>query len=145
MASSYSVVRLAKAEVSYVLYGSGLLLVLSYVLGPSAWGSLEHLASRCTVAAVNPLARRETPPSRDQSWFGDFVRTLGFSRGARATWSLGAPDALRFAATSPPELASLVLVDPAGLNPGALRPVPWPGTKRRSRCGREWRLCGAFG
>jgi pimeloyl-ACP methyl ester carboxylesterase len=42
------------------------------------------------------------------------------------TWTLGAPDALKYAVTSPPGLASLVLVDPAGLNPGALRPLPRP-------------------
>jgi hypothetical protein len=56
MASSDSVVRLPDADVSYVLRGSGPLVVLSYVLGPPAWGPLEHLARRCTVAAVNPLA-----------------------------------------------------------------------------------------
>jgi pimeloyl-ACP methyl ester carboxylesterase len=127
MASSESVVRLTDTDIIYVIGGSGPLLVLSYVLGPAAWGSLDQLAKWCTVAAVNPLAtRRQVSLSRDYAWFGDFVRELGFSTASLATWSLGAPDALSFAATSPPELTSLVLVDPAGLNPGALRPLPRP-------------------
>jgi hypothetical protein len=66
MAAAASVLRLPHAEVAYAISGSGPLIVLSYILGPAAWGSLDHLAKWCTVAAVNPLAtRRQVSTSRD--------------------------------------------------------------------------------
>jgi pimeloyl-ACP methyl ester carboxylesterase len=124
--SGHRVIRAAEYDVTCVHRGSGPLVILSYVLGPPAWGTLDELALLCTTVAVEPL--RISPPERGYAWFGPLVRELGFESAALATWSLGAASALRFAVTEPVELSSLILVDPAGLSPTGrrfyLRPPP---------------------
>jgi pimeloyl-ACP methyl ester carboxylesterase len=119
------VLQLNEGErIAYVVGGRGPLVVLSYVFGALAWGDLSRLAERCTVAVPEWLESRTEPDTRRSlRWFAPFVRALGFEQGALATWSMGGPPAVRFAASAPPELSHLVLVDPAGLRPG-LPPLP---------------------
>jgi 2-hydroxy-6-oxonona-2,4-dienedioate hydrolase len=106
-------------RISYAVAGSGPLVVLSYVFGGLAWGDLSRLAERCTVVVPEWLESRTEPETRRSlRWFAPLLGALSFERGALATWSMGGPPAIRYAASGPPGLSHLVLVDPAGLRPG---------------------------
>ncbi|MEX1254391.1 MAG: alpha/beta hydrolase [Dehalococcoidia bacterium] len=108
-----------RERIAYTVRGDGPLVVLSYIFGAPAWGDVSRLAQRCTVAAPEWLESTTEFETRSSlRWFAPFVRALGFERAALATWSLGAPPAIRFAASGPADLSHLVLVDPAGLRPG---------------------------
>ena len=109
-------------DLPYLVAGNGPLIVLSYILGPSVWGNLDALATQCTVAVIDPrpLSAEQLLAVGRYDWLPLLARDLGFESAVLATWSLGAPSALRYAATRPAALAGLVLVDPAGVSP-----APW--------------------
>lgn len=96
-------------HVPYLLGGDGPLVVFAY--------SLDALARHCTVAILDwPHSDLEHQDVRDPAVaFTDLLAALHRKRGALCTWSMGGPDAIRFAATQPPRLSHLILVDPAGL------------------------------
>lgn len=116
---------LAGIKVPVSVKGSGPLLILDYPFGSTAWGSVEQIASHFTVATPEWQDGNSDPLMRNsEAWFAELVTQLGFSQGALCTWSMGSPAAIRFAATNPPQLAALLLVDPAGLGSKIPKTVP---------------------
>ena len=136
--------RLAEGELPYLVGGSGPLVVLSYSLGPLAWGRLDRLAERCTVAVIDrPASPLPLDVINAYGWFGALARSLGFSRAALCTWSMGTPGALHYAAREPDELSHLILVDPAALRQRLFTPrrpvAPTPEDLREMVAGM-WRF-----
>jgi len=107
---------LAEGELPYLIGGGGPLVVLSYTMGPLAWGNLERLAASCTVVVLDwPAAPLDFGVAASHYWLTPLAETLGFERAALCTWSLGTSSALRYAACRPPLLSHLILAEPAGL------------------------------
>jgi len=116
---------LDEGVLTYLRGGEGPLVVFSHALGPLAWGPLDRLMGRCTVAV--PVWERSTVPGNTMGgleWFEALTAATGFERAALCAWSMAGPAAIYFAQARPPCLSHLILVDVAGLGPG-LPPLRW--------------------
>ena len=101
--------HLGKGTFSYRCMGDGPLVILSHALGPRVWDwPLERLAASCTVAAL------ESFPA-PAAVFPQVARALGHDSFSLCAWLMAGGEALSYAASHPPELERLILVDIAGL------------------------------
>lgn len=116
---------LENGTLTYRSGGRGPWVVFSHALGPLAWGPLERLRERCTVAV--PDWERSTVPPRTMgglTWFEALLAHHGAERAALCAWSMAGPAAIHYAAETSAHLSHLILVDVAGLGPG-LPPLRW--------------------
>jgi pimeloyl-ACP methyl ester carboxylesterase len=122
--------ELPTGTVHYECAGGGPVVVLSHALGPRAWGwPLERLARDCTVVAIG----RYEPAPQSHSYVSEVdlvlavLQRMGCKRFTLCSWSMAGSAAIAYAATQPPELEKLVLVDVAGLGgPLMKRPAQEP-------------------
>jgi pimeloyl-ACP methyl ester carboxylesterase len=123
--------------VQYECAGEGPVVVLLHAFGPRGWGwPLERLARDCTVIAMGRF-----DPAAPGQWYKSYielvlavVKRMGRTRFTLCPWSMSGSDAIAYAATQPPELEKLVLVDVAGLGgPLMERPAEEP-----PRSAAEW-------
>lgn len=129
--------RVPLGTVQYECAGNGPVVVLLHAFGARGWGwPLERLARDCTVIAMGSFE-----PAGPGQWYESYidlvqavVRSIGRERFTLCAWSMSGSDAIGYAATQPPELEKLVLVDIAGLGgPLVERPPEEP-----PRSAAEW-------
>ncbi|MET0412701.1 MAG: alpha/beta hydrolase [Polyangiaceae bacterium] len=130
-------VEVSVGTVQYQCAGDGPVVVLLHAFGPRGWGwPLERLARDCTVIAMGSFQ-----PAAPGQWYDSYidlvlavVQRIGRERFTLCAWSMSGSDAITYAATQPPGLEKLVLVDVAGLgDPLTERPPEEP-----ARSAAEW-------
>ena len=102
--------QFGKGVSSYSVAGDGPLIILSHALGPRVWGwPLGRLAETCTVVTLEDMSAQMAVA------FRHIARDLGFESFSLCAWSMAGGQAVTYAASQPPELKRLILVDIAGL------------------------------
>lgn len=130
-------IELPSGTVEYERAGDGPVVVLMHALGTRAWGwPLERLARACTVIAIGRFERA----ARSQSYVSEIdlmlaiTQHIGCRRFTLCPWSMAGLATIAYAATQPPELEKLVLVDVAGLGD----PLTKPPSAEPPRSAAEW-------